>query len=64
MTEERPGAAAWVPERLSLRALHEAAADCQGCELYRDATQVVMGEGRLDAPLMLLGEQPGDKEDR
>jgi uracil-DNA glycosylase len=64
VTEQRPGAASWVPERLSLRALQEAATDCRGCELYRDATQVVMGEGRRDAPLMLLGEQPGDREDR
>lgn len=62
--DERPGAQRWVPERLSLRSLHEAAQDCRGCELYRDATQVVMGEGRRDAALMLLGEQPGDQEDR
>jgi uracil-DNA glycosylase family protein len=61
---DRPGAEAWVPERLSLRALREAAPGCQGCELYRDATQVVMGQGRRDSPLMLLGEQPGDREDR
>lgn len=61
---ERPGAEAWVPEHLSLRALHEAAAECRGCELYRDATQVVMGEGRRGARVMLLGEQPGDQEDR
>jgi DNA polymerase len=61
---ERPGAGAWVPERLSLRALHEAATDCRGCELFEDATQVVMGEGRRDARIMLLGEQPGDQEDR
>jgi DNA polymerase len=62
--DARPGAAAWVPERLSIRSLHEAAQGCRGCELYRDATQVVMGEGRRDAALMLLGEQPGDQEDR
>lgn len=62
--EERPGAAAWVPERLSLRSLREAAQECRGCELHRDATQAVMGEGRRTAALMLLGEQPGDQEDR
>jgi uracil-DNA glycosylase len=64
MSEERPGAEAWVPDRLSLRSLREAVQGCRGCELYRDATQGVMGDGRRDAALMLLGEQPGDREDR
>jgi DNA polymerase len=64
MSEERPGAAAWVPERLSLGALREAVQACRGCELYRDATQGVMGDGRRSAALMLLGEQPGDHEDQ
>ncbi|WP_028642355.1 UdgX family uracil-DNA binding protein [Nocardioides sp. URHA0020] len=62
--EERPGAGAWVPDRISLRSLEEAVQSCRGCELYRDATQAVMGEGRLGSALMLLGEQPGDQEDR
>src|SRR4051794_11911847 len=39
------------------------AATCRDCPLYRDATQVVFGEGPVPAKLMLLGEQPGDKED-
>jgi DNA polymerase len=39
------------------------AADCRACELYRDATQVVFGDGPSDADLMLMGEQPGDRED-
>jgi DNA polymerase len=43
--------------------LREAAAACRGCELYAAATQTVFGEGRAGAPLMLVGEQPGDKED-
>ncbi len=64
MSEERPGAAAWVPDRPSLRRLREAVQECRGCELYRDATQGVMGDGRRDAALMLLGEQPGDQEDQ
>ena len=64
MSEERPGAARWVPGRLSLTALREAVQECRGCELYRDATQGVMGDGPLGAALMLLGEQPGDHEDR
>jgi len=38
-------------------------AHCRRCELYRDATQVVPGEGSAGAPLMLVGEQPGDRED-
>ena len=44
--------------------MREAAQECRGCELHRDATQAVMGEGRRDASVMLLGEQPGDHEDR
>ena len=63
MTESRPGAQEWVPEHLSLSALRQAAQGCRGCELYRDATQAVMGSGRSGADLMVLGEQPGDKED-
>lgn len=58
------GAAAWVPERPTLARLRSAVQECRGCELYRDATQGVMGEGRTPAPLLLLGEQPGDREDR
>ncbi|HEX6874505.1 MAG TPA: UdgX family uracil-DNA binding protein [Nocardioidaceae bacterium] len=61
---ERPGAQAWVPEDPTLEGLRSAAQDCRGCELYRDATQAVMGEGPTDARLIVLGEQPGDKEDR
>jgi DNA polymerase len=41
-----------------------AAAACRDCPLYRDATQIVIGEGPVPAKVMLLGEQPGDKEDR
>ncbi len=47
----------------SLRSLAEAEAACTRCPLYRDATQAVPGEGRLGASVMLVGEQPGDKED-
>jgi DNA polymerase len=63
-TVERPGAEAWLPARRSLEALRRAAQECQGCELYKDAIQAVVGEGRTDADLVLLGEQPGDQEDR
>jgi uracil-DNA glycosylase len=47
----------------SLRALAEAEAACTRCPLYRDATQAVPGEGPRQARFMLVGEQPGDKED-
>ena len=59
-----PGAQRYLPRRRTLAALREAAAGCLGCPLYQDATQTVFGEGRPDAPLMLVGEQPGDQEDR
>ena len=47
----------------SLRALAQAESDCRRCPLYRDATQAVPGEGPSQADFMLVGEQPGDKED-
>ena len=62
--QEYPGAEPWVPEDHSIPALEAAAPSCRGCELFRDATQVVMGRGDPHADLMLVGEQPGDSEDR
>ena len=53
----------FLPERRSLSALREAAAGCRGCHLWGPATQTVFGEGRRDASLMMVGEQPGDQED-
>src|ERR1700730_5293930 len=47
----------------SLGKLAQAEADCRRCPLYRDATQAVPGEGPKRATFMLIGEQPGDKED-
>src|SRR3970040_1746589 len=47
----------------SLEDLRVAAEECTACELYRDATQVVFGSGPASAPMMLVGEQPGDVED-
>lgn len=47
----------------SLSALRGKEADCRRCSLYRDATQVVPGEGKKGAKLMLVGEQPGNRED-
>ncbi len=59
----RPGAEEWVPSAPSLSALRSAAQECRGCELYADATQAVMGDGPASARLVVVGEQPGDKED-
>lgn len=61
--EERPGAERFLPEERTLDALRAASPGCRGCELYRDATQVVFSSGRTGTPLMLVGEQPGDRED-
>src|ERR1700709_2343124 len=47
----------------SLKTLREEAAHCRACPLWKNATQTVFGEGPQDAQLMLVGEQPGDKED-
>src|SRR5919201_3212898 len=54
----------YLPGRLSLTSLRDAAANCQACPLWRTATQTVFGEGAKRADLMLVGEQPGDREDR
>jgi DNA polymerase len=61
---EGAGAEAFLPDRISMRALREAAAGCRGCGLYKKATQTVFGEGRRNARMMLEGEMPGDREDR
>jgi uracil-DNA glycosylase family protein len=64
-TEAEPNdATPFLPERPSLKALREAADGCRGCHLWRHATQTVFGEGRKSSRLMLVGEQPGDREDR
>jgi DNA polymerase len=52
-----------VPTSAGLDELVRAAASCEACELYRDATQVVFGAGPSSATLALMGEQPGDRED-
>ena len=59
--ESRP---APVPPTADLRKLRAAAAHCTACPLYRNATQTVFGEGARKAPVVFVGEQPGDKEDR
>ena len=57
-------AAPFVPHSLELPVLRNAAAGCQGCDIYCNATQVVFGEGPETAEVMFVGEQPGDNEDR
>src|SRR5690606_30428081 len=57
-------AAAFLPTHPSPGALRAAAAACTGCDLYREATQTVFGEGPRAAAVVLVGEQPGDREDR
>ncbi|CRZ17006.1 UdgX family uracil-DNA binding protein [Mycolicibacterium neworleansense] len=57
-------AAPFVPETHQLSELAKAARHCKGCPLYQDATQTVFGSGRPSARMMLIGEQPGDREDR
>jgi uracil-DNA glycosylase len=52
-----------VPERPSSANLRTSVADCRACDLWEGATQAVMGEGAEGASLMLVGEQPGDRED-
>ena len=58
-----PSAAAFLPSHLNLESLREAARGCRGCDLWERGTQTVFGEGARHAPVMLIGEQPGDKED-
>jgi DNA polymerase len=54
----------FVPARADLDELRAAANACRGCDLYRDATQAVFGAGPADARVLVVGEQPGDIEDR
>jgi uracil-DNA glycosylase len=61
--ENGPPAAELARGRRSLAGLTEAAAGCRACDLWRTGTQTVFGEGPVQAELMLVGEQPGDRED-
>jgi DNA polymerase len=71
-TRKAPGALPFVPQNRSLAVLREAVQHCEGCDLYRHATQAVFGEieasdsesGVPKTRMMLIGEQPGDREDR
>ena len=57
-------AADFIPPRRTLRSLREASRACRGCRLWMVGTQTVFGEGKAPAKVMLVGEQPGDAEDR
>jgi DNA polymerase len=61
---ERTSAAEFVPDSRSLATVAAAARDCRGCALYADANQTVFGAGARSATMMLVGEQPGDQEDK
>src|SRR5437660_9733097 len=63
-TEHRFDATPFLPEKRTMSALREAAAGCRGCHLYAPATQTVFGEGALKAKVTMVGEVPGDREDR
>jgi DNA polymerase len=63
-SEPAPSARDFLPERVTLRSLKTAATNCQGCPLFRHATQTVFGSGKTAARLILIGEQPGDHEDQ
>lgn len=65
MVADQPQSAKpWVPEQPTLPVLAGAVRGCEGCELYEHATQAVFGEGPADAKVVMVGEQPGDQEDR
>src|SRR5256885_6337608 len=62
--QPKASAADWIPAAHELPVLKAAAPKCRGCELYLHATQVVFGEGPPDSSVVMVGEVPGDEEDR
>jgi DNA polymerase len=64
MPLNKTSAEEFLPTRMNLKALREAAEHCRGCDLYKNATQTVFGEGPRRASMILLGEIPGDEEDK
>jgi DNA polymerase len=64
VAEQFPGAARWVPSGAGIDDLARAVAGCRGCDLWEHATQAVFSSGGPDAQVVLVGEQPGDQEDR
>ncbi|HEV3401121.1 MAG TPA: UdgX family uracil-DNA binding protein [Acidimicrobiales bacterium] len=64
MTGTGPPASSLVPSQPTINRLREAASGCQACELWQLGTQTVFGEGPAKARVLMVGEQPGDREDR
>ena len=62
--EQKATAGEFLPKRRTLASLRAAALSCKGCDLYKNASQTVFGEGAGNARVVLVGEQPGDMEDR
>jgi uracil-DNA glycosylase len=62
--QQKSSAGDFLPKRRTLASLRAAARCCKGCDLYKNASQTVFGEGPKDATVMFVGEQPGDMEDR
>jgi DNA polymerase len=62
--EASVSAADFIPDDADLAILQQEVQQCRGCDLYRNATQAVFGEGRRTASVVFIGEQPGDEEDR
>jgi uracil-DNA glycosylase len=63
-TKLQKSAADFLPRKRTLKTLREASRSCKGCDLYKNATQTIFGEGPAGANVMFVGEQPGDQEDR
>jgi len=63
MARNQTTAAPLIPPRPTLASLRKAAATCKACDLWKRGTQTVFGEGKPDAKVMFVGEQPGDRED-
>ena len=59
-----PSAAEFVPDTDDLTVLSDASQSCEGCDLFRNATQAVFGAGSPKAKVVFVGEQPGDQEDK
>ena len=64
MARKAETAAPLVPETSSLTKIRQAAAGCQACDLWKTGTQTVFGEGKREAEIIFVGEQPGDQEDQ
>jgi uracil-DNA glycosylase family protein len=62
-TKKLGDATPFLPEKPTITTLRDASRNCRGCDLWKNATQTVFGEGNSRPSMMLIGEQPGDKED-